>query len=602
MALHVSISVRSSSDMYIAKMPHAVSIGTPMRLGHLPLIMGLFRNIGMAEIIDHAIGQDPHSEVSTGECIATILSGVFVGAHSLWRLSDRLAVYDMQTVMQDQTYDLQRFNEERLAKSLDDLYAYGTDKIMTAVALQAIAKYQLNTSVFRFDTTSLTCYGAYEREDPWSMTDGIEPPPKVTFGHSKAHRPDLKQILFGMNTNDEGIPLMGKALDGNLSDSHAAARFFAKVRELVAHPHDVICVADSKGWCGRVIDIMQQERLRLLSRMPRTRSNHATLMTLPWKPVQTIEVAQRPGKPADRYDIMGFDIKESFEFSIEAADGSKTHRTVTIPARAVRVYSIALLRTKMSSIARLRKREDREAIRSIRIWQDIAYACEADARRAADRNVFQADYATLQITATVAEHQGPAKRGRGRPRKRPEPPLPARQHWRVTYASNAMDNDQVAKRLHEQASFILVRMHTPGWDISDADMLRCYKGQYRIEHGFSWLKSGADINPVYLQTPHRIAALCFIYCLGLMLWTILQRTVRMNLRAWKTGLPYHRNKPSANITTRFLFELFPSVSSVPLTLPDGTKVVQCAGFTDIHRLACKAAGVPESCYNPVFKQ
>ena len=44
-----------------------------------------------------------------------------------------------------------------------------------------------------------------------------------------------------------------------------------------------------------------------------------------------------------------------------------------------------------------------------------------------------------------------------------------------------------------------------------------------------------------------------------MVWTLIQRTVRSNLKKWNTGLPYHRNKPSDKITTRFFCALFPSV-------------------------------------------
>ena len=35
------------------------------------------------------------------------------------------------------------------------------------------------------------------------------------------------------------------------------------------------------------------------------------------------------------------------------------------------------------------------------------------------------------------------------------------------------------------------------------------------------------------------------------------------------GLPYRRNKPSDRITTRFLFELFPRVQTVPFTVDGG---------------------------------
>lgn len=576
------------------------SIGVPLRLGHLPLVMGVFRNIGMSDIIDHAIGQDNRSIVSCGECVSTILSGVFVGAHSLWRLEDRLSAYDMRTVMQDNSFDLARFPEERLAKALDDLYAFGLDKLMTAIALQAIKSYDIGMDTVHFDTTSLSFYGAYESDDPWSMIDGIQPPPKVTYGHSKAHRPDLKQVLFGqLISSDGGIPLIGKALDGNMSDNHAAAQFFGRVRELVKDPHDVVCVADSKGWCGRVVEVVQKERLRLLSRLPRNRSNHAAIMKKEWIPDSIIEIPRKSGKIVERYELMGFDIDETFEVEDIEIDGTKNRRTVQTKARAIRVYSTALLRTKMSSVDRMKIKDERKSKKKILDWQDAAYACESDALRAADRNVHQSSFATLDLTAEVIFHEGPAKKGRGRPRFRPEPALNANRHWRVIYRTIPMKDSEIAKRLHSQASFVLIRTRNSGWEISDEEMIRTYKGQYHAEHGFSWLKSGADINPIFIQTPHRIAALCFIYCLGLMLWTIIQRTVRANLKKWNTGLPYHRNKPSANITTRFLFELFPCVSSIPIIWKDGKMTKQLAGITEIQELACKAAGLSIKCYHPI---
>ena len=93
-----------------------MKIEIPQRLCHLPLMMDVLRRSRVLEVIDQAIGQHHLSVVSTGECVAVILAGVFVGAHSLWRIRERLAPYDLATVMQDPDFDLGRFTEERLAK------------------------------------------------------------------------------------------------------------------------------------------------------------------------------------------------------------------------------------------------------------------------------------------------------------------------------------------------------------------------------------------------------------------------------------------------------------------------------------------------------
>jgi transposase len=507
----------------------------------------------------------------------------------------------MATIMQDATFDLERFPEERLAKALDDLYAFGLEKLMTSVALNAIEQYRLDTSFLHFDTTSLTFYGAYEREDPWAATDGITPPPRVTFGHSKAHRPDLKQVLFGsLVTSDGGIPLWGQAMDGNMSDSIAAAEFFTRIRSLVAAPQEVCCVADSKGWCAKVLAVVQQEKLHLLSRLPRTHGLHAELMGKPQDNPQVIEIPAKGGKLIDRYEFHGFDVEEVFTVESIDGDGKAQRRDLRVPARAVRVYSTALLRTKLKTLDRLRGREARGATATIRDWQDLAYACASDAQRAAERHVAQSEWITIDLHATVMRQEGPAARGRGRPRKKPEPPLNADAHWRVRYHTTPVDEAAIKLRLHDQATFILIRTTGAEWSISDSDMIRRYKDQYHVEHGFSWLKTGAEINPMFLETPHRIAALCFIYCLGLMIWNLIQRTVRKNLAAEKKGLPYHRRKLSANITTRFLFELFPSVQTIPITMPDGTKTKKLAGLGEWQKLAAHALGTRESAFSPVI--
>ena len=574
----------------------------PQRLCHLPLVMDVLHRSKVLDIIDHAIPQHELSEVSTGECVAVILAGVFVGAHSLWRIRERLDPYDMVTIMQDPTFDLNRFPEERLAKALDDLYVFGLDRLMSGVALETIRQYGLDTSFLHFDTTTLSFYGAYEREGLDAVGDGVAPPPKITYGHSKAKRPDLKQVLFGcLSTADGGIPLMGKALDGNLADSVAAAEFFGRVRELVTDPREVCLVADSKGWCERTLGVVDDAGMRLLSRLPRTEGIHREVMAKEWKPT---EIIQRPGKtksaPTERYELMGFDVERTISIETKDAAGKITTQKKTIPARAVRIYSTALLSTKISTLARTRIREDRRAKDQIRDWQAVAYACEVDAQRGADRHVAQYQAVTHDLTAIVERHEGPAKRGRGRPSKRPEPELIAKVHWRVRYTVTAVAQTVSEQRLHDQASFILIRTKNPGWEITDAEMIDRYRQQYQLEHGFAWLKSGADINPMFIETPSRIAAMGMIYCLGLMTWNLIQRTVRAHLVATKTGLPYHRNKPSDRITTRFLFELFPKVQTLVVIHSDGRREKKTLGLEQWQRKAMEALGTGSAAFMPVM--
>ena len=316
--------------------------------------MDVLRRSRVLEVIDHAVGQHRLSAVSTGECVAVILAGVFVGAHSLWRIRERLAPYDMATVMQDPGFDLDGFPEERLAKALDDVFRFGLDKLMTSLALAAVCQHGLD-----------------------------------------------------------------------LADSVEAAEFFGRVRELVSDPREVCLVADSKGWCASTLAVVEGAGMRLLSRLPRTGAMHRELMATPWAPTEVIE---RPGKsakaPAERYELMGFDRTRTITVTVTLPEGTMRSDERDIPVRAVRIYSTALLATKL---ARVRTREARRAQEQIRDWQIMAYACAED-----------------------------------------------------------------AQRLHDQASFILIRTRNVGWDFTDAEMIDHYRQQYHCEHGFAWLTSGAD--------------------------------------------------------------------------------------------------------------
>ena len=51
-----------------------------------------------------------------------------------------------------------------------------------------------------------------------------------------------------------------------------------------------------------------------------------------------------------------------------------------------------------------------------------------------------------------------------------------------------------------------------------------------VEPGFRWIKNPAAISPVWLEKPERIAALAMLTVLGLLVYSVIQRQVRLYLR------------------------------------------------------------------------
>lgn len=70
--------------------------------------------------------------------------------------------------------------------------------------------------------------------------------PAFTYGHSKDHRPDLKQLLFILTmTADSNIPVAFRCTNGNASDSRTHIETWNKLRA-VAGRSNFLYAADSK--------------------------------------------------------------------------------------------------------------------------------------------------------------------------------------------------------------------------------------------------------------------------------------------------------------------------------------------------------------------
>jgi transposase len=73
---------------------------------------------------------------------------------------------------------------------------------------------------------------------------------------------------------------------------------------------------------------------------------------------------------------------------------------------------------------------------------------------------------------------------------------------------------------------------------TDAEILEAYQEQNITgEPGFRWIKHPAAIAPVWLEKPERIAALAMLPVVGLLVYSIIQRQVRLYLRTHDQQIP-----------------------------------------------------------------
>ena len=103
-----------------------------------------------------------------------------------------------------------------LGKALDEISEYGASRLFGEIAFEiALENNFLDSSLAHLDSTSMSVEGEYEGENE----EGVI---KLTYGHSKDHRPDLKQAVMSLVVSGTGgIPIWMEPQDGNSSDKKA---------------------------------------------------------------------------------------------------------------------------------------------------------------------------------------------------------------------------------------------------------------------------------------------------------------------------------------------------------------------------------------------
>ena len=130
---------------------------------------------------------------------------------------------------------------------------------------------------------------------------------------------------------------------------------------------------------------------------------------------------------------------------------------------------------------------------------------------------------------------------------------------------------------------------------ADGEILQAYQDQNTtVEPGFRWIKNPAALAPVWLEKPERIAALAMLTVLGLLVYSVIQRQVRLYLRTHDQQLPGNKGL-TATPTAAVVLALFAQIALVQLWI-DEQEVMQLSGVQPHHLLVCDALGLDSSWY------
>jgi transposase len=217
------------------------------------------------------------------------------------------------------------------------------------------------------------------------------------------------------------------------------------------------------------------------------------------------------------------------------------------------------------------------------------YACLADAEAAAAKlRTLQSAYHRLEAVVEERPKYGP-----GRPRQQqPRVVKALRYGLQVTLHERS---EVIARKRQETGCFVLLtNVPTAGEMARQAgDVLRAYKEQHGIEQNFGFLKDPLMVNSLFLKKPERIEALGLVLLLALLLWRLMERSLRRYVETTGTTLPGWDKKETTRPTAFMMMTKFTAVT----VLKVGPQRQLARALSAVQQQYLAALGVPTTYFS-----
>lgn len=465
----------------------------------LPLVKYYMEALGLARLFDRFVPNSNDAEIAPAQVLCLLVMNIMVSSKPLYRVPEWL--HDYLDGVTEEPVEAAKYNDDRLGRSLDQLFAADRGSLQAALSAQAIRVHQLETDVIHNDSTSVTFVGAYETADPRAVT--------LTHGYNKDHRPDCKQIVFGLNiTADGDVPLSHQLYDGNQADVTTHIPNWQQLREWLDQ-EDFIYVADSKLCAmenlktiaehgGRYITVVPRNVREVKDFLQRVRNGEA----LVWQHRHDVPDSRKRGAIQTYRLHVGEAMDDGARLLwVHSTGKERLERN----AREQRLIKAEQALERLASGLNQRQLKTRAQI-------------EAALKKAtAGAGEFLA--VTLQERRTTERVQV----GRGRPG--PHTRYEAVEH--VCYQLHWQRNEaEIARAQRTDGLFPL----TDNTGLDPVEVLRTYKHQPYLEKRFSTKKSVLNVAPVFLKTPSRIEAMLCLYFIALMLVSLIERQIRLEMK------------------------------------------------------------------------
>ena len=531
-----------------------------------PMVKHYMDELDLYNLFKKYVPAAPDSLADHAESLCMLTANIICDNKPLYKVKEWLANYSDGIV--DEPIEANLFNDDRLARALSALFEADRHSLMTEVSSNSISVHKLLTDEIHNDSTTVTFIGNYKNPDP----DAV----KLKHGHNKDFRPDCKQLVFGLNiTSDGHVPLSYKLFDGNTTDDVTHIPNWNGLRTLL-EKEDFIYVADCKLCShknlthiaengGLFITIVPKDRKVVKQFLKRLKTDD-----LQFKNAYQVESSRKKGKvnifktyEADRTKN-GFRIIWVHSSSKQDDDQLRRQKKIDKAVEALKELS-----PKLNAYHLKTKKEIRATVDSI---------CKGVKE-------------FLDVKILTERKQIKVKISPGRPSLKSV----YKNKWQFKHSLQWELNQHALLEASKTDGLFPLITNTA---IEACEVLKKYKSQPFLEKRMYTKKTVLEVAPVFLKKEKRIEAILFLYFVALMIVSLIERKIRMNMA--KTDieklpiLPQAMNskKPTWNNIRYFFRNVHYSE-----IIQDGLCIQSMVkGLSALHKQINRLLDVPDSVY------
>jgi transposase len=552
------------------------------RLGPLPVVNQVLRRLGLDALLAEAIPTtDKRQHVAHAKALGVLLRSILVEREPIYRQQETVATFAPEAFGLSPE-EAAHVGDDAIGRALDRLFDVDRGTLLTRVVVAAVQRFGVALDELHDDSTSIKFTGQYRGARGGRRVRGKHAP-FVTYGHSKDHRPDLKQLLFILTTShDGGVPVQFRCADGNTSDVVTHEATWDALCEVTGRT-EFLYVADCKLCNEDAMNHIDRNRGRFLTVMPRNRFEDRHFREWiqrhepPWETVRDVENARRKEGPRDRW--------RAFRHHLPSKEGwpvfwlwSGLLALQQEQSRCERVTKAEELLGELQlqltgSKSRRRSYEDvDERVSAILSGQQVTRWLEV-------KIVGTEEHRYRQATA-------------GRPGRATHYVRRTKRGWRLDWR---IDQNMIA---YDRKSDGMYPLLTNDRTLTVQDAFAAHRRQPAIEKRFAQLKSVFAIAPVFLKNEARIEAFFCVYFLALLVQALVERELRQGMhRAGVSELPlYPEDRACHRPTAEQIFRLFSLMAHTALDVGGKTVRVLPPELTELQRQVLRLMKIPSTVF------